>query len=96
MTLADDPAIAALCNALAAELQGLSVQVESLATRLMGDEQLVGRWIEQLQSFDLLAQSAQEGANLLSALAAGRTAAQAVDQVRLDRMQQDLRAALRP
>lgn len=94
MSAADDIATRALCAALASELQGLGEAVETLAVRLMEDGQLAPALIAELQSFDLLAQSAHEGARVLAGLGQGSAAAETVDKVRLERLQKNLQAAL--
>ena len=83
-----------LCRALADELRDTCGQVEQLAATLALDEELIGRFLVHLQSFDLLAQQIGEGASILEQLASGSSAEAALSQVRLERMQERLRAAV--
>jgi hypothetical protein len=83
-----------LCGALAEELRDTSRQVEQLAATLALDEQLLDRFLQHLQSFDLIAQRIGEGAALLDRLAGGSSTDAALDSVRLERMQERLRAAI--
>ena len=85
-----------LHRALADELRDTCGQVEQLAATLALDEELLGRFLVHLQSFDLIAQRIGEGAALLGRLADGGSAEAALACVRLERMQERLRAAIVP
>lgn len=83
-----------LLSALAAELRGTGRQVEQLATALAMDEELLGRFLSHLQSFDLIAQQVGESAALLEQVTAGRSLNAALGGVRLEQMRERLRAAI--
>lgn len=90
-----DPAVPALCRALGDELHGLGALAEALAVVIVGDRPLDEKLIEHLQAFDRLAQLAHDGADILVRLAQGSSPAQAVEQVRLELLQERLHAALK-
>lgn len=83
-----------LCAAVAHEIRDLRVLIDALAEVLASDEYLAGTYTEQLQAFDLLSQRSQEAADLLERVANGTCAKAAVEQVRLNTVQDRLRAAL--
>lgn len=85
-----------LCGAVAAELRVMARLVDSLAELLIGDEDVALRHSTALQGFDLLAQCAGESAALLERVAAGACPRSAIDAVRLEEVQQRLRAAIGP
>lgn len=86
---------ARLCHALAQEMHALEAMVEALATTLVSDPEMVELYGTDFQTFDLLAQRASESGRLLARLAQGASAAEAIAGVRLERMQQRLRAAVK-
>lgn len=85
---------AALCVAVAEELRVALGRLEALAGVLVADEQLAATYIEQFQSFDLIAQQIDESAAVLHRLAEGKQAQEAIDHVRLTEVQARLRAAV--
>jgi chemotaxis protein MotB len=89
-----DSLATALCGALAAEIRDVRALIDALAEVLTADEYLALNYTEQLQSFDLLAQRAQESADLLERIAAGMRGHDAVEHVRLELMQARLRDVL--
>ena len=91
---AKDPLVATLHSAVAQELREIRLLVEQLAEHLLSDESFVLAHAQQLQTFDLLVQHADEAAHLLDRMAQGSHISDAVDAVRLDAVQARLRAAL--
>src|SRR4051812_8261385 len=89
-----DYLVATLHSALAVELREMRILVEQLAEHLLADESFALAHTEELQSFDLLAQHADEAAHLLDRVAGGSHVSDAVDAVRLDAIRARLRAAL--
>ncbi|MEA1014163.1 hypothetical protein [Sphingosinicella sp. LY1275] len=81
--------------AIAEEIRDLRRLVEQLAEILVADEQFAMTYTEQLQTFDLVIQRADESADLLERLANGLHSLEAVEGVRLGVVQDRLRAALR-
>lgn len=84
-----------LCRALAAEMREMSILIEALAEVLATDEGVVARHLPRLQQFDVLAQHMGESASLLDTLAGGDCLTEAIEQVRLERLQTRLKAVLR-
>jgi hypothetical protein len=84
-----------LCAAVAEEIRDVRALIEGLAEVLTADEYLAITYTEQLQTFDLLIQRAQESADLLDRVANGTRSLEAIDQVRLTLVQDRLRAALK-
>lgn len=70
-------------------LEGLSHEVEALGAVLCADPDIAGRFIDQLQGVDRISQSLAQLANVLRA----PKAEDAIADVRLDELQQHLRAA---
>jgi hypothetical protein len=85
----------ALVGALASEVRDLCLMIEELAGALASDDYLALNYLEQFQTFDLLAQRTTETANLLERLAHGADAEESLAQVRLERMQHRLRDMLK-
>jgi hypothetical protein len=85
---------AALCAAVAEELQVAKQQLEELAAVVIADERFILQYLDQLQSFDMIVQHIDESATLLSQYAKGREIECAVNGVRLTSVQERLRAAL--
>lgn len=85
---------APLHAALAAEMRDIRAEIEALATLLAADPRFVTDYLAQFQSFDLIAQRADESAAVLDRLAAGRSPTEAIAPVRLTALQTRLRAAL--
>jgi hypothetical protein len=85
----------ALCSAIAEEIRDVRVLIEALASVLVADEYLALKYTEQLQAFDLLIQRSQESADLLERVASGVCSHEAIGQVRLEAVQNRLRAALK-
>jgi len=94
MSQIDDLAIT-LCAAVAEEIRDVRALIEALAEVLAGDEYLACKYTEQLQTFDLLVQRSSEAADLLERVANGTRSLEAVEQVRLNLVQDRLRAALK-
>ncbi|WP_114953965.1 hypothetical protein [Sphingosinicella terrae] len=84
-----------LCAAVAEEIRDVRALIEGLAEVLTADEYLAITYTEQLQTFDLLIQRAQESADLLDRVANGTRSLEAIEQVRLTLVQDRLRAALK-
>ncbi|MDB5672052.1 MAG: hypothetical protein JWO25_3011 [Alphaproteobacteria bacterium] len=80
--------------AIAEEIRGMRMLIEQLAEQLTGDERFALHHFEQLQTFDLIVQRADESADLLDRMASGSRVVEAVDAVRLTAVQDRLRAAL--
>lgn len=91
-----DNHVGTLCAAVAVEIRDLRELIDSLAEVLASDGYLARTYTEQLQSFDLIAQRSEEAAALLDRVAQGTCTFEAVDQVRLDIVQDRLRTAMEP
>ncbi|WP_395395787.1 hypothetical protein WBP07_12180 [Novosphingobium sp. BL-8A] len=85
---------ASLCQAIAQEMRVARELLEELAGVLVADERFVAEYIDQLQAFDLIVQHVDESAALLDRVAGGSGLGEALGQVRLNVMQERLRAAL--
>ncbi|WP_238475433.1 hypothetical protein [Sphingomonas cavernae] len=83
-----------LCAAVAEEIRGVRAIIEQLAETLVCDERFATDYLDQLQSFDLVIQQADESADLLDRVAQGQTIHEAIDRVRLTVIQERLRAAI--
>lgn len=90
-----DPWSHALHAVMAGELREIREKLEALAEVLVCDEHFAAHYLEQLQSFDYLVQHADECANLLTRVADGETAHDAIGHVRLGAVQERLRLALK-
>jgi hypothetical protein len=90
-----DPLLSVLKAALAEELRDVRRLIEQIADILVSDERLAALYLEQLQSFDLIIQRAEESAALLDRIAGGTHPVEAVEGVRLSLLQDRLRAALK-
>jgi len=86
--------IGPLHAALAVELRHVRASIERLAETLVVDEHFTTHYLEQFQTFDLLAQYADESASLLDRLAIGHDPHEAVAGVRLGMVQERLRTAM--
>ncbi len=86
--------IGPLHAALAVELRHVRASIEQLAETLVVDEHFTTHYLEQFQTFDLLAQYADESASLLDRLAIGHDPHEAVAGVRLGMVQERLRTAM--
>lgn len=86
--------IGPLHAALAVELRHVRASIERLAETLVVDEHFTTHYLEQFQTFDLLAQYADESASLLDRLATGHDPHEAVAGVRLGMVQERLRTAM--
>lgn len=84
-----------LCAAIAEEIRDVRALIEALAEVLTADEYLALKYTEQMQTFDLLIQRAQESADLLERVANGACSLESIEQVRLTLVQDRLRAALK-
>ncbi len=85
----------ALCAAVAEEIRDVRSIIEGLAELLTSDPHLAMTYTEQLQSFDLLIQRAEESAAVLQKVAEGACSIETVNEVRLHLVQDRLRAALK-
>lgn len=85
---------ASLCQAIAGEMRVARELLEQLAGVLVSDERFVAEYLDQLQAFDLIVQHVDETADLLDRMAGGSNLGEALGQVRLNVMQERLRAAL--
>ncbi|MBW4330425.1 hypothetical protein KY084_06000 [Stakelama sp. CBK3Z-3] len=83
-----------LHNAIADELRHARLMIEELAALLITDEHFVERYVDKLQTFDLLAQYAEENAAILERLANGLPSDEAIAPVRLTAVHDRLHAAL--
>ena len=83
-----------LCTAVAVEIRDVRALIDSLAEVLASDEYLARTYTEQLQSFDLIAQRSEEAAALLDRVAQGSCMVEAIEHVRLNMVQDRLRATL--
>jgi hypothetical protein len=89
-----DPVQAALCAAMATEIRAVRLLIEALAEVLASDERFALDYTQQFQTFDLVIQHVDEGAALLDRMANGEDVDATISLVRLDSMQQRLRAAI--
>jgi len=83
-----------VCAAVAEEIRDMRAHIDTLAETLASDEYLACTYTEHLQTFDFLAQLSEEVAVLLERVAAGACLYEAIEKVRLDLVQNRLRAAL--
>ncbi len=83
-----------LMTAIAEEMRIVRELLEELAGVLIADERFVLDYVDQLQSFDLIAQHVDESAALLNRIAAGTDFGHSLAQVRLHVMQERLRAVI--
>jgi hypothetical protein len=91
---AGDNLARSLHAAVADEMRLIATLLERLAETVIGDEAFAARHIDELQSFDLVIQCAEESAGVLDRLASGSPAHDAVVPVRLTAVQDRLRHAL--
>lgn len=89
-----DHLAASLYAAIAAEIRDVRALIEHLADTLVSDEAFAMAYMEQLQTFDLVIQRADESADLLDRMAGGSKSLDAVNKVRLGVVQDKLRSAL--
>lgn len=89
-----DPLAPALHAAVAEEMRLAAALLGRLADTLAGDEHVAGRHLDQLQTFDLVIQCAEESAAVLDRLARGARPHDAIAPVRLTAVQDRLRHAL--
>jgi len=89
-----DDLAASLYVAIAAEIRDVRVLIEQLADTLVSDEAFAMAYMEQLQTFDLVIQRADESADLIDRMAAGSGSLEAIGKVRLSLVQDRLHAAL--
>ena len=80
--------------AVAGEMRLIASLLERLAETLITDEAFAARHIDELQTFDLVIQCADESAAVLDRLAQGAGVHDAVAPVRLTAVQDRLRHAL--
>lgn len=85
---------ASLCQAIAQEMRVARELLEELAGVLVADERFAADYLDQLQAFDLIVQHVDESAALLDRMAGGSALGEVLGQVRLNVMQERLRAAL--
>ena len=83
-----------LCAAIAVEIREVRSLIDGLATLLAADARFAADYLEQFQTFDLIAQRADESAAVLDRLAAGQSASDAIAPVRLTAVHTRLHAAL--
>lgn len=81
-------------TAIAQEMRLVCGLLEELAGVIIADERFVLDYVDQLQSFDLIAQHVDESAALLHRLAEGQDFGHSLGQVRLQVMQERLRAVV--
>lgn len=89
-----DHLAAALYAAIATEIRDVRVLIEHLADTLVSDEAFAMAYMEQLQTFDLVIQRADESADLIDRMAGGSGSLDAISKVRLGAVQDKLRSAL--
>ena len=89
-----DHLASALYAAIATELRDVRVLIEQLADVLVADESFAMAYMEELQTFDMVIQRADESADLLDRMANGSKSLDAVGQVRLGIVQDKLRSAI--
>ncbi|MFV0623224.1 hypothetical protein ACBY01_04320 [Sphingomonas sp. ac-8] len=80
--------------AVAGELRLIGALLERLAETLVGDEHFSAHYLDQLQTFDLIIQCADESASVLDRLSQGVDPYEAIAPVRLTAVQDRLRDAL--
>lgn len=80
--------------AVAEEMRHVRKLLEQLAEVLASDEHVATNYLEQLQTFDLMIQCTDESAAVLDRLAQGARSHEAIAPVRLEAVQDRLRAAL--
>jgi len=80
--------------ALAEELRMVATLLEKLAETVVSDEEFACRHVEQLQTFDLVIQCAEESAAVLDRMAQGAPSHEAIAPVRLTAVRDRLRHAL--
>lgn len=90
----NDPLSLLLHAAVAAEMRHVRADLELMAEMFVADAHFVENYLEQLQAFDALIQHTDENAALLDRLGAGAAPHEAVSLVRLEAVQDRLRAAL--
>ncbi|SEI79286.1 hypothetical protein SAMN05428950_101240 [Sphingomonas sp. OV641] len=83
-----------LHTAVAEELRHVRVLLEQLSMLLVADEHFALHHLEKMQMFDLLIQCTDESAAVLDRMAAGAKSHDAIEPVRLEVVQDRLRAAL--
>jgi len=89
-----DHLASSLYAAIAVEIRDVRALIEHLAEVLVSDEQFAMTYMEELQTFDLVIQRADESADLLDRMAGGSKSIDAVNRVRLGVVQEKLRSAL--
>jgi hypothetical protein len=89
-----DHLASSLYAAIAVEIRDVRALIEHLAETLVSDEAFAMAYMEQLQTFDLVIQRADESADLLDRMASGSKSWDAVSKVRLGIVQDKLRSAL--
>ncbi|CAN5519543.1 hypothetical protein BH10PSE14_BH10PSE14_24180 [soil metagenome] len=89
-----DHLASSLYAAIAVEIRDVRALIEHLADTLVSDEAFAMAYMEQLQTFDLVIQRADESADLLDRMASGSKSWDAVSKVRLGIVQDKLRSAL--
>ena len=89
-----DHLAAALYAAIATEIRDVRVLIEHLADTLVSDEAFAMAYMEQLQTFDLVIQRADESADLIDRMAGGAGSLEAISKVRLSVVPDKLRSAL--
>lgn len=80
--------------AVAEEMRLVGALLERLAETLVGDEHFATHYLDQLQTFDLIIQCADESAAVLERMARGARSHDAIAPVRLTAVQDRLRHAL--
>ena len=80
--------------AVADEMRMVATLLERLAETLVCDEEVATKYVDQLQTFDLVIQCAEESAAVLDRMAQGADAHDAIAPVRLTEVRDRLRHAL--
>ncbi len=93
-TAAEDTPRTRVMTAIAEEMRIVRELLEELAGVLIADERFVMDYVDQLQSFDLIAQHVDESAALLNRLAEGQDFGHSLGLVRLQVMQERLRTVV--
>jgi hypothetical protein len=88
------PAETLLLTAVAGEIREIRGLIERIADLLVSDARFTTDYIDQFQTFDLIAQCADESASLLDRLAQGLSAEESIARVRLTAVQQRLNVAM--
>ncbi len=88
------PAETLLLTAVAGEIRAIRALVERIADLLVADARFAVDYMDLFQSFDLIAQCADESASVLDRLAQGLSAEEAIARVRLTAVQQRLGVAI--